>query len=539
MSRGVVAEVAAKVAAKVTAKVAAKVTAKVTAKVATGRSARGSGLLASRRVNAYPLSPILALALGAALVTPTFAAAEEAPEWVIAPGNEARLTRLLQSGGPLPGDLKLDSASIQKDRIEVVYKAAEGDGKLEVVLVHPSKAEPQAMTVGGVALLPRSGAKQEAVDALVARMQAVRQVVAWTKLDPPPKAEAEPDPELRPAALAESALAELEAQAGAGGLTSPAHLLAGADATQACQLSTLSPTLLEAGQSTEAARLMIGVLKLAPDCLGARRELVRAYLAAGMAGDAIQAANGLLAQRPDDWQTLFELAYAYDVQGRLELAVRAYELALRARGELESGDLGTLSSLQMRVRKPRAEQLRYWSELARAKPDDLISHYMTGVLLHYENQFTRSNDWLIPLWGKLGHMPRQYVYTAMNWFNLGEDAKARTLLRKARDFGFSDPDVHYCYAEVFRHLDPAGAKKALEQYLAHSESTAYHKKKEARVRAMIVALQTCIDENLDTCEGPFEHPRNSATAALGTVIPVGAALAILLLGAFGWRRRRS
>ncbi len=187
-----------------------------------------------------------------------------------------------------------------------------------------------------------------------------------------------------------------------------------------------------------------------------------------------------------------------------------------ARGQSEADRAGAIRSLlgaYLRVPDEayktdlRARLLQEY----RDDPEALLSGFLGGILLHYDQQFEASTQVLTTLVGRVRGQPRLYIYLAMNAFNLLQPGRALALLedaaREAPEAG--DPDVHYCRAEILRWHDPPAALRELDYYLAltaGSPTAGDHKRR--RVQTMRDALDVCVASGADApCDGPWEHPR--------------------------------
>jgi hypothetical protein len=103
-----------------------------------------------------------------------------AARWLIEPGQETVLAAMLGGSATLPGECRLESASVDKSVVVAQYACA--DGRPRVELHHPSQAPPAAARTErfAVVLPPQRGASQAFVDALVGRIRAREGEFRWT-----------------------------------------------------------------------------------------------------------------------------------------------------------------------------------------------------------------------------------------------------------------------------------------------------------------------------------------------------------------------
>jgi tetratricopeptide (TPR) repeat protein len=202
--------------------------------------------------------------------------------------------------------------------------------------------------------------------------------------------------------------------------------------------------------------------------------------------------------------------------------------------------LGHLSNAVMHSHiDTKAALARYLARVT-ANPKDDVARFMAGVLLHYQDEYQRSNEMFAPLVGRRDSEDRLWVYMAMNDFNLGNRQQALKTLNRIAQQPHPDPDVYYCRAEITRDTDRVAAARDLRLYLGGSgPKDPAHAAKEARVTRMIAALERCQKDNPAVCEGEWEHPRKQREAAFRNRILLACGTTLLLVaGALVALRRR-
>ncbi|MCB9729598.1 MAG: hypothetical protein H6744_08195 [Deltaproteobacteria bacterium] len=322
----------------------------------------------------------------------------------------------------------------------------------------------------------------------------------------------------------------------------PEGLLGDRAGAEACAAVDVATTLRRVGREDAVAPFLRAVLARAPDCAAASEPLAVALVRAGRGEEALAVADAALAHAPDNDALRFIRVSALQQNGRLGDAIEGLEALVRGPGR-KPGRLGLLLAMYLREQRVQA-RLDYWLDAAAQDPADPVARFMVGVLLHYQNRFAESDQWLMPLFEELPDEPRVYVYHAMNQFNLGHPDRARSLLDQAAALPVVDPDVYYCRAEVTRDTDRDLAIADFERFLSMIRGQALgNPAKEARVETMLAALKRCKASGDEVCDGPWEHPRLRGWRA-PWVLPtlIGAAIALCagaLLLAVRRRRRKT
>ncbi len=144
---------------------------------------------ATRNKNSLAARIVFVAGLVGALAVPILAKDEEPAQWVIPPGQEELLGKMLGAGEKLPGGCRLAKGDIQYSVINAVYNCDGKDVSLE--LAHPSQSKSAAgKKTAKFAISASEGAAPDALlDALVERAKASEGDFAWqvsTANDPVP-----------------------------------------------------------------------------------------------------------------------------------------------------------------------------------------------------------------------------------------------------------------------------------------------------------------------------------------------------------------
>ncbi|MEZ4269414.1 MAG: tetratricopeptide repeat protein [Myxococcota bacterium] len=512
---------------------------------------------------------LVAAALGCCALALS-AVASPPPDYVLGPGQEARIRALLEAGGPLDGRLEFQEAKVEVDRIRVRYAApGEGGRVLEATLVHPSdgvghfavavsgtsqddvalvalRARVAAADfdpwtrAGGAIAAPGGGGVDEIT--VAARREITEALRAW-HVGEEASARKRLD-DLRGSASriggarlelaeaywrigdgavgrSEAAIGRAEAD-GRGDAVGKVRgdVLGGADLTVAAVTDVLRAfdALCEAGPVADAYSAVgaqakgLALLEQAaadPRCDRALIALTDWLIDASRFEEALRVSEPLMARSPDTADVRARRARALMALGRPQEAAETLEPVAWA--SADSGLISSLLGAYNRVpdaawQKAKREELL---KRAEADPDDHIAAFLAGVLLHYEGQFERSDAMLRPLLPIFGKQPRLFIYLGMNAFNLERRDEALALIEQAMTLEAPDPDVYYCRAEIFRWTDPALALADLDRYLAEERGSAtQNEKKTQRVVRMRELLAACVERGAPIpCAGPWEHPR--------------------------------
>lgn len=120
---------------------------------------------------------------------------------------------------------------------------------------------------------------------------------------------------------------------------------------------------------------------------------------------------------------------------------------------------------------------------ADAAPADPLAQYVAGIANHYyaysgtkdldeKREFYRRTIRLLErALPAYDFATRVYIYLAVSYFRLGDQAGAMRSIDRAIELGrVKDPDVFYCRAEILRHHDPAQAILDLRTYIDTMEA---------------------------------------------------------------------
>lgn len=316
-----------------------------------------------------------------------------------------------------------------------------------------------------------------------------------------------------------------------------------------CALSRVARTMaVDKSGLDPALKLLDWVLQRTPRC----REAIIAYASAcrdhkqfDRAAAVIEAGAKLL---PDDAGVVSQLANYRKFQDRRDEAIALLE-GLARNGHAEPGLLGELLGLYTRAGIPR-ESLAMFRKKADEDPDDLVSAFFAGVLLHYTikgskelrdkttppDAFDVSNAYLRRAEARFASEPRLYIYLAMNRYHVGDLDEAARLIEHAIRIGPSDPDVYYCRAVIGMESNPTRALRDFERYRSLTDD-AFDKSptKERFVLGVIEDLRVC--EHARDPQACIEGRRGFDR--WGLVGGVAAAVLLLLGVVVVWRRRRT
>ncbi len=122
---------------------------------------------------------IVALGFAALLAVPTFAEGEGGGDWVIPPGREQILGKILGVGEELPGSCKLTKGDIQYSVVNATYFCDGTEVVLE--LAHPSQAQSDAAATTELFAISSKGGEVPPglLSALESRVQANQDQFAW------------------------------------------------------------------------------------------------------------------------------------------------------------------------------------------------------------------------------------------------------------------------------------------------------------------------------------------------------------------------
>ena len=284
--------------------------------------------------------------------------------------------------------------------------------------------------------------------------------------------------------------------------------------------------------------------------------LLKATVAAGRCPRAVEAAGQLLldARRQDDALAFLRahrptdppdpgvetmIGHTLRNLGHYEESIAILEPLVRADPVAQSRLLAPLLTMYLWLGEGYPP-LDDWRSRAQADPDDVVTTFLLGAVLHYRGEYEESLRWMDSLVGRLDDVPRVYIYRGMNRLNLGDPAGARELLDQATLLPYVDPDVYFCRAEVERDRDRELAIADLERFLTLKRKLTYsYGFKLFRVEQMLASLKRCLADGTVECPGPFEHPRDRFVNRFWQRLGMALAAALLLSAGIAlWRRRR-
>jgi tetratricopeptide (TPR) repeat protein len=180
-------------------------------------------------------------------------------------------------------------------------------------------------------------------------------------------------------------------------------------------------------------------------------------------------------------------------------------------------------------------------------PSDTLAQFMAGVAAHYaahqragsreqkDGLYATALRYLERASPAYDFEPRLFIYLAVSHFRLGHQPEAERLIESAVALGSRDPDVFYCRAEIFQHVDLERSLKDLDTYLALSEElqkqgaigSPNKRARVLRMREHLIAVsrgEASADEIFD--------PVSPSLRILGS--PQLFGLGVLGVGALGW-----
>jgi tetratricopeptide (TPR) repeat protein len=325
-----------------------------------------------------------------------------------------------------------------------------------------------------------------------------------------------------------------------GGSPAPDAVVQAVGKNNACQAVMVAQAYVTLERTKEAETLLDAIRLKDPACVKGYLSLGQLYLNQKRAKDAIRLLSPVRAERPKDASLTLMLAHAYRHTGELDQSVRLVEDVVHD-GKGRDDHVRLLITMYLQQQEER-ERIHEWRERSEASPDDPIPKMMVGILLHYRDEFEESERWLKPVEDVFSLNPRYQVYRAMNAFNLGDRNLARQILDRAANFKVIDPDVFYCRGELLRDTERGLAITDFKRYLALTKDSPINlPEKQERVETQIRLLEACQAENVEVCDGPWEHPRGGLLRFLALHIQEVYALGGVLFCALGfwlYRRRR-
>jgi len=320
----------------------------------------------------------------------------------------------------------------------------------------------------------------------------------------------------------------------------PSKVVASVGEKNACQAVMVAQAYMTLGRTGDAEKLLGAIRQQDPRCVKGHLSLGQLYLNEKRAQEAIKLLSPARSANPEDASLTLMLAHAYRHTKELDKAVRLVEEAVHS-GKGRDDHVRLLITMYLQQQEER-ERIDEWRERSEASPDDPIPKMMVGILLHYRDEFVESEAWLKPVEDVFSQNPRYQVYRAMNAFNLGDRQLARDILDRAANFKVIDPDVFYCRGELLRDTERSLAIADFKRYLALTKDSPINlPEKQERVETQIRLLEECQANNVEVCDGPWEHPRGGIMRFLALHMPEVYTLAgglVLLLGFWFYRRRK-
>jgi tetratricopeptide (TPR) repeat protein len=315
------------------------------------------------------------------------------------------------------------------------------------------------------------------------------------------------------------------------------------EAMDYCQLVHVAEAAYILDANAKSEELLRGIFAKDSACLRAISVLGDNLLVQNRKDAAIALVQPLIDKHPEQSEFKMLLAQYYRLDGRLDEAVALYEEVVES-GNARDEHVRLLVTMYLQQRAEK-RQIERWKGLYEENPENKVAALMIGIMLHYRDEFTESQEWLLPLEEQFKGNPRYQIYRAMNDFNLGDKPGCRARLDMAAKLPVIDPDVFYCRGEILRDSERDTAIADFKRYLALTNDSPFNlPEKQARVREQVRLLEECKENGTKTCEGPWEHPRGGLMRFF-TLHPeapwVGFGLLIFLLGSAGFlvhRRRK-
>ncbi len=288
-------------------------------------------------------------------------------------------------------------------------------------------------------------------------------------------------------------------------------------------------------QPTPALRVLRGFQGPEPECVGIALAASRVARWAGVGAQALPFLERAAIDHPKDVAVAIHLAHLYKELQRFDEALRIID-ALDYRGaRLDKALVLDITRVYLDV-ADNGPSLALQRKRSDADPSEPVSAFIVGTILHHTDHWAESNRYLARSETAFAQEPRQFIYTGMNHYRLGNQAEAETRIERALHLGKTDPDIYYCRAVIRTRKTPDAALADLQTYLkmtAGSRET--YAPKEAKVARMIDDLQACRDaRDIQECLDLHGNLRLA-----GYWVPrVLAVLALLSLGWLVWRKRR-
>ncbi|MBM4344098.1 MAG: tetratricopeptide repeat protein [Deltaproteobacteria bacterium] len=316
------------------------------------------------------------------------------------------------------------------------------------------------------------------------------------------------------------------------------HALA-ADTVQrqaACPLVESVADDLAATQRAEPAMALLRDWQTAdPACAAVALAASRVARWAGIGPQALPMLERAARDHPKDVAVAIHLAHLYKELRRFDEALRILD-ALDFRGaHLDKALVLDITRVYLDV-DDNARSLALHRQRSDADPSEPVSAFVVGTILHHTDHWAESNRYLARSEAAFAQEPRQFIYTGMNHYRIGNQAEAETRIERALRLGKSDPDIYYCRAVVRTRKAPDAALADLQTYLAMTAgSRETYAPKEAKVARMVEDLRGCRDaRDVQQCLDLQRHLHTVRDWAPHAA----AAMALLAVAVFVLRRRR-
>ncbi|MBI5609731.1 MAG: hypothetical protein HY902_12735 [Deltaproteobacteria bacterium] len=291
-----------------------------------------------------------------------------------------------------------------------------------------------------------------------------------------------------------------------------------------------------AGKASEGLQMLRDWHKAEPDCIEVVIAASQMGRRAGIAPTILDLLEAAAKRHPKDVPLTIHLAHTYKEIKRYREALALLD-GMDFRGvELDKALVLDITRVYLDAPDSGAS-LAVHRERSDKDPTDATSAFIVGTILHHNDQWAESNRYLERSQKAFAGEPRQFIYTGMNHFRMGNQAEGERLIDQAMRLGSSDPDIYYCRAVVWTRKDPRRAAADLETYLkmtAGSRET--YAPKEIKVQAMLADLRACVDaKDVAAClktEGELRKARGWAPGVAAGLVARGVAVWL-------WRRRRA
>lgn len=256
----------------------------------------------------------------------------------------------------------------------------------------------------------------------------------------------------------------------------------------ACGLSRVADAHYVLGRYKEALKVVDDILRAAPACTDAH------YLGAEVTARSFQW-QALLERSEAAAKILgdpkkFTIHRATALRGlkRYDEARDIIEKVVRANPQ-SSGALAMLTNLY-NLTLTKQDVYQDLKQRYERNPNDIVSHYLAGVMAHYLGHHQACADILEPLIPRMPLEPRVAMYAAVSAHFAGEQARAERLIKVSTSIaGAMDPDVFYCRSIIIRRQDIPQAIADLERFLTVAKFGWHSDGKIDRVKGELALLK--------------------------------------------------